>query len=81
MSDHFITREEEDQGEACCFAEAVFARAEALYDLACTLTVRADRGDWTIPVGMDCAAFEARITALTADIQNMMDGYRPGERA
>jgi hypothetical protein len=80
MTDTFTTRAEEDQAEAISFAEAVHRHAEALHEAAYGLACAADRGDFTIPAGTDCRAFEARIKALTADLRDMMDGYRPGER-
>jgi hypothetical protein len=80
MTDTFTTRAEEDQAEACAFADEVHRLAEALHEAAYGLACAADRGDFTIPLGTDCAAFEARIAAITADIEAMLDGYRPGER-
>jgi hypothetical protein len=80
MPDTFTTRAEEDQAEAISFAEAVHSLAEAMHEAAYKLFLWAERGDFTIPLGTDCAAFEARIAAITADIADMLDGYRPGER-
>ena len=80
MADDYVTRADEDQAEADAFAEAIAAQAGNLEDLAYSLLTRARRGDFTIPSGTDCAAFEARIKALTADIENMLDGYAPGEK-
>jgi hypothetical protein len=76
-----MTRAEHDRAEACAFADKVHRLAEALHDAAYGLACAADRGDFTIPAGTDCAAFEARIKALTAEIEAMLAGYRPGERA
>jgi tRNA U34 5-carboxymethylaminomethyl modifying GTPase MnmE/TrmE len=80
MPDTFTTRAEHDRAEAISFAEAVHSLAEAMHEEAYKLTIWAARGDFTIPLGTDCKAFEARIATLTAEIEALMDGYRPGER-
>lgn len=78
--DGFTTRAMEEAAEAVAFGEAIYALTEKMQDVACRVITYADRGDFTIPPGTDCAAFEARVQAVINDMQSMLDGYRPGER-